>query len=49
MKILKDPARSNLTILEVLYEIGFNSKSSFNTSFKKHTNLTPTAYRQKHS
>jgi len=33
------------TILEILYEVGFNSKSSFNTSFKKHTNLTPTAYR----
>lgn len=47
MKILKDPAKSNLTILEILYEIGFNSKSSFNTSFKKHTNLTPTEFRKK--
>ncbi|MGY0036787.1 helix-turn-helix domain-containing protein [Pedobacter sp. NJ-S-72] len=47
MRILKDPAKSNLTILEILYEIGFNSKSSFNTSFKKHTNLTPTEFRRK--
>ena len=45
MGILKDQARSQLTVLEILYEVGFNSKSSFNTSFKKHTNLTPTAYR----
>lgn len=45
MGILKDQARSQLTVLEILYEVGFNSKSSFNTYFKKHTNLTPTAYR----
>jgi AraC-like DNA-binding protein len=45
MHILKDQSKSQLTVLEILYEVGFNSKSSFNTSFKKHTNLTPTAYR----
>lgn len=45
MYILKDKSKSDLTVLEILYEVGFNSKSSFNTSFKKYTNLTPTAYR----
>ncbi|MTH14361.1 helix-turn-helix domain-containing protein [Flavobacterium sp. LC2016-01] len=45
MNILKDGSKSDLTVLEILYEVGFNSKSSFNTSFKKYTNLTPTAYR----
>lgn len=45
MHILKDESKSDLTVLEILYEVGFNSKSSFNTSFKKYTNLTPTAYR----
>ncbi|WP_433829391.1 helix-turn-helix domain-containing protein [Flavobacterium anhuiense] len=45
MHILKDQSKSELTVLEILYEVGFNSKSSFNTSFKKYTNLTPTAYR----
>ncbi|WP_223705371.1 helix-turn-helix domain-containing protein [Flavobacterium potami] len=45
MNILKDPSKSQFTVLEILYEVGFNSKSSFNTSFKKYTNLTPTAYR----
>jgi AraC-like DNA-binding protein len=45
MNILKNHSKSHLTILEILYEVGFNSKSSFNTSFKKYTQLTPTAYR----
>jgi len=46
MEILKDTTKSKVTILEILYEVGFNSKSSFNTAFKKHTNTTPTAYRK---
>ena len=45
MNILKDQSKGQLTVLEILYEVGFNSKSSFNSSFKKYTNLTPTAYR----
>lgn len=45
MNILKNQSKNHLTILEILYEVGFNSKSSFNTSFKKYTQLTPTAYR----
>lgn len=35
------------TVLEILYHVGFNSKSSFNTSFKKKTGLTPSEYRNK--
>lgn len=34
-------------ILEILYESGFNSKTSFNTSFKKHTGLSPSEYKAK--
>jgi len=46
-KILEDRSQSKLTILEILYLVGYNSKSSFNTAFKKATGVTPTAYRKK--
>jgi AraC-like DNA-binding protein len=46
MDILKDVTKSKVTILEILYDVGFNSKSSFNTAFKKHTGNTPTTYRK---
>ncbi|TGE28709.1 helix-turn-helix domain-containing protein [Hymenobacter metallicola] len=44
-RLLKDPSQGKPTVLEILYAVGFNSKSSFNTSFKKQTGLTPTQYR----
>ncbi|MHB0756356.1 helix-turn-helix domain-containing protein [Polaribacter sp. M15] len=44
--ILKNPKKREFTVLEVLYEVGFNSKSSFNTAFKKHTGTTPTQFRK---
>lgn len=47
-EILRDPDKKQLTVLEILYEVGFNSKSSFNTAFKNHTGLTPTQYRNNH-
>lgn len=46
MEILKDGSKSKVTVLEILYEVGFNSKSSFNTAFRKHTGTTPTEYRK---
>lgn len=46
MNILKDTTKSKVTISEILYEVGFNSKSSFNTAFKKHSGNTPTTYRK---
>jgi AraC-like DNA-binding protein len=48
-KILQDASKNKLTILEILYEVGFNSKSSFNAAFKKHVGITPTEYRKMHS
>ncbi|MEM1326829.1 MAG: AraC family transcriptional regulator [Bacteroidota bacterium] len=35
-----------MTILEVMYDSGFNSKSSFNTAFKKHSGYTPTQWKK---
>ena len=46
-KLLTNPADKKITVLEVLYEVGFNSKSSFNTIFKKHTGVTPSEFKKK--
>jgi len=45
-RLLRDPANEKMTVLEVLYAVGFNSKSSFNVAFKNRTGMTPSAFRQ---
>jgi AraC-like DNA-binding protein len=42
---IEESLESKKTILEVLYDCGFNTKSVFNTSFKKIVGLTPTQYK----
>lgn len=37
----KDPKKAYLTLIGLAYECGFNSKTVFNTYFKKETGLTP--------
>lgn len=39
-----DASNKNMTLLGIAYDSGFNSKSSFNSSFKKATGLTPSQY-----
>ncbi|MBL7858556.1 MAG: AraC family transcriptional regulator [Cyclobacteriaceae bacterium] len=46
MHILRESTDAKLTVLEVMYQCGFNSKSSFNTLFKKITGKTPTEFRK---
>ncbi|MEO0468396.1 MAG: helix-turn-helix domain-containing protein [Bacteroidota bacterium] len=36
-----DPASAKLTLLAIAFEVGFNSKTSFNRIVKKHSGLTP--------
>lgn len=44
---IRGSADGQLNILRIAYDVGFNSKSTFNTAFKKFTNSTPSAYRKK--
>ena len=42
---LADPAYDDHNILTIAYNSGFNSKSTFNTMFRKFTGKTPREYR----
>ena len=42
--LVEQPKNQNLTLLALAYESGFNSKTVFNTFFKKTTGKTPKAY-----
>jgi AraC-like DNA-binding protein len=44
--LLSDAANNNLKIAAIAYETGFNSISVFNAAFKKHSGVTPSAYRK---
>lgn len=46
-KNLADPAKQNIKILSIAFDAGFNSKTTFNTIFKKHTKLTPSEFRSR--
>lgn len=43
---INNPDFKNYTLTAMGLESGFNSKSSFNKAFKKHTGLSPSAYRK---
>ena len=46
---LVDPACKHLSVLGIAEEVGFNSKSSFNSVFKKHTAMTPSEFRTRNA
>lgn len=45
-RMLSDPAYDSLSILEILHESGFNSKSAFQRFFKRLTGESPRAFRK---
>lgn len=47
MELLQDKSNNRRIMLDILFEAGFNSKTTFNTVFKKQTGLTPTDYKRK--
>lgn len=46
---LTDPAYSQYKLISIAFDCGFNSKSVFNNTFKKHTGFTPDEYRKKYT
>jgi TolB-like protein/AraC-like DNA-binding protein/Tfp pilus assembly protein PilF len=43
-KAATDPSNSHISLLGLAFESGFNSKTVFNTAFKKEVGMTPGAY-----
>jgi len=49
MRLLKDKNSSRRTMMDIMYDAGFNSKSTFNNAFKKHSGSTPTDFKKMNS
>ncbi len=47
--LVVDPANSHISLIGLAYESGFNSKTVFNTVFKKTTDMTPKEYQKSQS
>ncbi|MBX2817641.1 MAG: helix-turn-helix domain-containing protein [Saprospiraceae bacterium] len=48
VSLAQDPQNAGYTILGLAYESGFNSKTTFNTSFKKEKGMTPRQFLKHH-
>jgi AraC-like DNA-binding protein len=46
-RLLSDPQQALKSITEIYFAVGFNSKSVFNTFFKRVEGVTPSQYREK--
>jgi len=47
-RLIRADPEAKLTVEDIAEQVGYNSKSSFNTAFKKHSGQTPSQFRQKH-
>ena len=45
-KLLSDPEKKDLIILEIAYDLGYHSLAPFNKAFKEITGMTPTEWRR---
>lgn len=48
-RLLTSEELKDTTVLDIMYEVGFNSKATFNGFFKKVEGLTPSEYRKQHA
>ncbi|HPS31657.1 MAG TPA: two-component regulator propeller domain-containing protein, partial [bacterium] len=46
IEMMKDDFYKDRSILDIAYDAGFKSKTTFNTIFKKHTGITPSEFRK---
>ena len=47
--ILSNPKKQELIILEIAYDLGYQSLAPFNKAFKRVTGVTPTEYRKENN
>lgn len=45
---LLDPRESQFVVLKIAHDVGFNSKSTFNSAFKRFTGMSPSEFQKKH-
>lgn len=45
-KMMQDPNMDHLSLIGIAFEVGFNSKTVFNTTFKKITKQTPSEFKK---
>jgi AraC-like DNA-binding protein len=45
-KMIQNPNMKHLSLMGIAFEVGFNSKTVFNTTFKKMTNQTPSEFKK---
>jgi len=48
IKVLNSPSLDGKKIIEITFESGFNSKSTFNNAFKKATGMHPIEFKISH-